>query len=89
MCDYNKVFKEIAEYRRMKEQAEAELERLENEIKTFMADNKFDELVGAEHKATYKAIESKRVDTTRLKREMPNVAEEFSKISTSMRFTFV
>lgn len=89
MCDYNKVFREIAQYRNIKAQAEAELARLENEIKSFMEESKLDELLGDEHKATYKEVKTNRVDTTKLKREMPDIAAQYTKECSSMRFNFV
>ena len=38
-------------------------------------------------RATYKAVTSSRVDTTALKKELPEVAERFTKSTTSKRFT--
>ena len=47
-----------------------------------------DTLVGAEHKATYKAVTSSRVDTTALKKDMPDVAARYTKTTETRRFTF-
>ena len=38
------------------------------------------------YKVTYKPITSTRIDTTALKRELPDVAARFSKASTVRRF---
>lgn len=88
MCDVNKLFKEIAQYRTIKAEAEAELERLEGEIKEFMLEQEKTLLVGEEHTAKYFEVTTNRIDTTRLKKEMPNIARAYTKPSTSMRFTF-
>ena len=45
-------------------------------------------LAGSEHKATYKAVTSSRVDTTSLKRDLPEIAARYTKTTTARRFTF-
>jgi predicted phage-related endonuclease len=45
-------------------------------------------VTGAEHKATYKAVTSSRIDTTALKRELPGVAAQYTKATETRRFTF-
>ena len=47
-----------------------------------------DTLTGTEHKATYKAITSSRIDTTALKRELPGVAAQYTRATETRRFTF-
>jgi predicted phage-related endonuclease len=47
-----------------------------------------DTLAGDEHKATYKAVTSSRVDTTALKRDLPEIAAQYTKTTTARRFTF-
>ena len=88
MCDYNKIFKDIAQYRIMKAQAEAELERLENEIKEYMTAEGITELIGDEHKAKYQQVVTSRVNTTALKKEMPEIAAKYLTTNTTMRFNF-
>lgn len=46
-------------------------------------------LAGSEHKATYKAVTSSRVDATALKKELPEIAAKYTKTTTARRFTFV
>lgn len=65
---------------RMQEEAAA--------VKAKMAAAGVDILVGAEHKATYKAVTSSRVDTTALKKDMPDVAARYTKTTETRRFTF-
>lgn len=44
---------------------------------------------GTEHKATYKAVISSRIDTTALKREQPGVAAQYTRATETRRFTFM
>lgn len=88
MCDYNSIFKEIAEYKRIEEEAKRERETRENIIKEFMQAGGLEALTGTEHKALYKAVTSSRFDTKAFKADHADIAAEYMKTSTSMRFTF-
>lgn len=88
MNNYNNTFSEIAKYRLIIEEAKAELERLENNIKEYMTKNSLEELTGNEHKATFKAVTSNRFDTKAFKLDDPATYEKYSTVNTSMRFTF-
>ena len=46
-----------------------------------------DTLTGADYKITWKAVTSSRFDSTAFKNAMPELAERFTKSSTSRRFT--
>lgn len=82
------IMKELAEYIRMQEEAAAMVESLKDQIKERMTAAGVESLAGAEHKATYKAVTSSRVDTTALKKELPEVAARYTKTTTARRFTF-
>lgn len=82
------IMKELAEYIRMQEEAAAMVESLKDQLKERMAAAGVDSLAGAEHKATYKAVTSSRVDTAAIKRDMPEVAARYTKTTTTRRFTF-
>lgn len=88
MCDYNKIFGQIAQYRMMKAEIESELEKLEGEIKAYMTENSMSELLGSEHKACYTSVTSNRFDTKAFKKDHADMASLYTKASTSMRFTF-
>ena len=51
-----------------------------------MTEQDKDTLTGIDWKITWKAVTSKRLDTTALKKALPDVAERFTKESTSKRF---
>ncbi len=86
--DINALMAELAQYIRLQEEAAATVEALKDQIKAQMAAAGVDTLVGAEHKATYRAVTSSRVDTTALKKDMPDVAARYTKITETRRFTF-
>ena len=89
MADINDIMKDLAEYIRMQEEAAAMVESLKDQIKERMTAAGVDSLAGSEHKATYKAVTSSRVDTTRLKKDLPEIAARYTKTTTARRFTFV
>lgn len=86
--DINATMAELAQYIRMQEETAEMVEALKDQIKAKMTAAGVDTLVGAEHKATYKAVTSSRVDTTALKKDMPDVAARYTKTTETRRFTF-
>lgn len=61
------IMRELAEYIRMQEEAAAMVESLKDQLKERMTAAGVESLAGSEHKATYKAVTSSRVDTAALK----------------------
>lgn len=84
----NAIMSELAQYIRMQEEAAAMVESLKDQLKAQMQAAGVDTLAGDEHKATYKAVTSSRVDTTALKRDLPEIAAQYTKTTTARRFTF-
>ena len=82
------IMKELAEYIRMQEEAAAMVESLKDQLKERMTAAGVESLAGSERKATYKAVTSSRVDTTALKKELPEIAARYTKTTTARRFTF-
>ena len=82
------IMKELAEYIRMQEEAAAMVESLKDQLKERMTAAGVESLAGSEHKATYKAVTSSRVDTTALKKDLPEIAARYTKTTTTRRFTF-
>jgi predicted phage-related endonuclease len=97
MTDYNKIamdnlnglMREIAEYSRMAEEIGATLDSLKDSLKKYMDENGLDSIAGNEHKASYKAVTSSRIDTTALKRDMLEIAAKYTKTTETRRFLFV
>lgn len=86
--DINALMAALAQYIRIQEEAAATVEALKDQLKAQMQAAGVDTLVGEEHKATYKAVTSSRVDTTALKKELPEIAARYTKTTETRRFTF-
>jgi len=84
----NEIMRELAQYTRLQEEAAAMVEALKDQLKEYMTANQLDTLTGDEHKATWKTVTSSRIDTTALKKALPEVAERYTKTSATKRFTF-
>ena len=84
----NEIMKQLAEYQRISEETGAIIDGLKDELKAYMVANNLETLTGEEHKATYKAVTSSRVDTKALKSELPDIAARYMATTTSMRFSF-
>lgn len=84
----NAIMAELAQYIRMQEETAAMVESLKDQLKAQMQAAGVDTLAGDEHKATYKAVTSSRVDTTALRRDLPEIAAQYTKTTTARRFTF-
>ena len=76
--------KELMELRRMKEEIEAEIAAAEDEIKGIMGDE--ETLLAGAFKVDWKTVITSRIDTTALKKMMPEIAERFMKQTTTRRF---
>lgn len=84
----NEIMSELAQYTRIAEEAAATAEALKDQLKQYMLENQLDTLSGDEHKATYKTVTSSRIDTTALKKALPDVATAYTKTTETRRFTF-
>lgn len=85
----NETMRELAQYTRIQEETTAIIDGLKDQIKAYMQENGLDTLCGDEHKATFKAVTTSRIDTTAFKKAFPSMAEQFTKTSTTKRFTFI
>ena len=77
--------KELMELKRMKEELEAEITAAEDEIKRVMGDE--ETLFAGAFKVSWKSYTSSRLDSTALKKALPDVAERFMKTTTARRFS--
>ena len=84
----NETMKELAQYLRMQEEIAETVEGLKDQIKAYMRQNQLETLASDEHKATFKAVTCSRIDTTAFKKAFPSMAEQFTRTTTSTRFTF-
>lgn len=65
-----------------------EADDMKNELKNYMDSKEIDVLIGKEHKITYKVVVTNRIDSKALKKDMPEIAEKYSKTSSTKRFVF-
>ncbi len=86
MNEMDSKIKELRELRRMADELQAEIDGLTDSIKAEMTARDTDTLTGSDWKVTWKAVTSSRLDTTALKKALPDLAQQFTKTSTSRRF---
>lgn len=78
--------KELRELRRMADELTAEMENITDSIKRHMDAEGVDTLNGTDWKVTYKAVTSSHLDTTALKKALPDLTAQFTKTTTARRF---
>ena len=76
--------KELRQLQALIEEVTAEAEAIKDAIKASMGDS--EELRAGEYKVTWKAVNASRIDTTALRKALPDVAERFTRITTTRRF---
>ena len=76
---------ELLELKRMREELEVEIMALEDTIKAAMEEEEL--LTAGAYKVTWTTFTSNRLDTTALKKALPDVAARFTKTTTSRRFS--
>lgn len=81
----NKV-KELRELRHMAEELAAEIEAIQDTIKTEMTARDVDTLTGDDWRVTWKEVKSTRLDTTALKKALPEIAAQYTKTTNTRRF---
>ena len=84
--ELNSKVKELRELRRLADELQQEIDGLTDQIKAVMTERDTDTLTEDDYKITCKAVTSSRLDTAALKKAFPQVAEQFTKTSTSRRF---
>ena len=77
--------RELRQLQALIDEAQAEAETIKDAIKAFMGDS--DELRAGEYRITYKAVTSARIDTAALRKQIPQIAEAFTKTATVRRFS--
>jgi predicted phage-related endonuclease len=80
----NKV-KELLELKRMKEELEAEISTMEDEIKQVMGEE--ETLLAGAFKVSWKTFTSSRFDSVRFKKEHAELAAAYTKQTTARRFS--
>ena len=84
--DMDSKIKELRELRRMADELAVEMESITDSIKRHMDAEGVDTLNGTDWKVTYKAVISSRLDTTALKKALPDLTAQFTKTTAARRF---
>ena len=82
----NTKVKELRELRRMADELQAEIDSLQDTIKAEMTARNVDTLAGTDWQVSWKNVVSNRLDSTALKKELPDIAARFMKQNTVRRF---
>ena len=77
--------RELMELKRMREELDAEIASVEDAIKAVMGSE--ETLIAGAYKVSWKTFTSNRVDTTALKKALPDVAAAYTKTTTGRRFS--
>lgn len=83
----NEIESKIRELRQLQaliEEAQEEAETIKDTIKAHMGDS--EELRAGEYKVTWKAVTASRLDGVALRKALPEVAERFTRTTTTRRF---
>lgn len=83
-----KVMEELAQYKRMHEETAAIIEGLQNILKEYMLEEGREVVSSGAHKATYKDVVTRRLDSIALKAEQPEVAARYTRETSVKRFVF-
>ena len=78
---------ELRELRRMADELATAIDTIQDAIKAEMTAAGVDVLTGNDWKAVWKPVTTSRIDTTALKKALPDLAAQFTKTSTVRRFS--
>ncbi len=86
IIEMDSKIKELRELRRMADELQAEIDSLQDTIKAEMTARDVDTLAGTDWRVTWKNVTSNRLDSTALRKAMPDVASAFTRETTTRRF---
>ena len=78
---------ELQELRRMQEEIAAEADAIADRIKEHMNAAGLEMLTAGPFKVSYTTVSSTRIDTTALRRDLPEIWQEYGRTTESRRFT--
>ena len=76
--------KELMELKRMREELDVEIASIEDELKKAMGDE--ETMIAGAFKVSWKSVTTSRLDSSALKKALPEIAAKFMKQTTSKRF---
>lgn len=87
MKTFNETVQELKELKTMLAELEKEVKTAEAKVKAAMEEQGKEEIICGAFIVRYKTVESERIDTTAIKKELPDVAAKYTKKTTTKRFT--
>lgn len=81
----NELVKEYRRYKRIADEAKAELDKLKPQIIEAMRGEST--VIGDDYKVMYRVVRSARIDSAMLRREYPEIAEKVTKVTEANRLT--
>lgn len=84
MQELESKIREMRQLQALVDETEREVEALKDAIKAHMGET--EELWAGEYHVTWKPVKSRRLDTTALKKALPDVAAAFTKETVARRF---
>ena len=84
ISEITSLVSDLQELVRMSEELKAEIEDRKDRIKAYMGDDEI--LIAGPYKVLYKTVSSSRLDTTALKKALPDIAAQYTTTSTTRRF---
>lgn len=79
--------RELKEMKAMVAELEAEIDTIEDEIKAHMTENETEEMIVDMFKVRYTTVKSSRFDTTAFKKTHADLYEQYTKPTTTKRFS--
>ena len=76
--------RELRQLQALIEEAQAEAEAIKDAIKAAMGDS--ESVQAGEYRITWKAVTSSRIDTSALRKALPDVAQTFTRETVTRRF---
>ncbi len=78
------TIRELQELKRMREDLDGEIDALEDQVKAEMGQS--EQMTVGAFKVTWRPVTSSRIDTTALRKALPDIAARFMKTTTCRRF---
>ncbi len=85
MKNMDNLIKEYRRYKRICDEAKAELDKLKPQIIAEMHGE--NTVIGDDYKVMYRVVTSARIDAAKLRREYPEIAEKVTKVTEANRLT--
>lgn len=80
------IVRQIREYKRMREDLDAIIEQLTDDVKRYMYENGLEVLTGNESKITWSSYHAKTFDARSFRNDHPDLAAQYTRDTVTRRF---